>query len=178
MTLLLSIHFKTLVNCHKPLSFFFRFLPLCLLNRNTCKQKRKSRSSEQATFIAAIVAMKSSSSHLSAQRDTSQFSSLFSSLNTMNIITVESSAMNIELNSSTLSVTPSAQLLKLPSAESTFNLDFNSDLITVTSSTAQINLFSVSNLSSLNSIIRKRSNAMNKYSSKTQRTANQELKMI
>ena len=86
--------------------------------------------------------------------------------------------MNIEFNSSTLSFTPSAQLSQVPTIGSNFNLNFSSDLTTATSSSTQINLFSVSNINLLRPIIKKRVNTTDRYSSKTQRTANQDLKTV
>jgi len=86
--------------------------------------------------------------------------------------------MNIEFNSSTLSFTPSVQLSQVPTIDSNFNLNFSSDLTTATSFSAQINLFSALNINSLKPIIRKRVNTTDRYSSKTQRTANQDSKTV
>jgi hypothetical protein len=125
-----------------------------------------------------MAAMESSPGHPPSQGDTSQFPLLPSSPNATNTIIVDSSAMDTEPNSPTLPVTPSAQLLQLPPPGATFNLEFSSDPIIGTSSTARTNLLSASNLNPLGPIIRKRSNAMDKYPSKTQRIANQEPRTV
>lgn len=122
--------------------------------------------------------MESSPGDPPTQGDTSHFPPLSSSPNDNNTIRVDSTAMEMELNSPNLPVTPSAQLLQPPPPGTIFNLDFSSDPITGTSPTARTNLFSASNISPLGPIIRKRNNATDKYPSKTQRTTNQEPKTV
>lgn len=85
---------------------------------------------------------------------------------------VDFSAMNIEIENSILSSTPSAQLLKTPTMKWTLNFDFSSDPL---SSCAQISQFSAA-LSAIKILSRKRKTASitgdiwNSFSNKTQRT--------
>ena len=122
--------------------------------------------------------MESSPGDPPTQGDTSHFPPLPSSPNENNTIRVDSTAMDIESNSPTLPVTPSAQLLQPPPAGTIFNLEFSSDPITGTSPTARTTFHSASNTNPLGPIIRKRVNTADRYPSKTQKTVNQDPRTV